>query len=147
MTPNKRQHNFYILGTSLIHIRLTKNIKLPQGFSCLIYYVATITALSTPTSKPIAYITTKDIIYLDDKYCVPWQDHNPPNFIAPYPQLGVIYDCHCLIKKETKPGLNKGRFHPPSILDVLQQLCFRKACTTPKGVPPMLLAQHLGNGG
>jgi hypothetical protein len=33
--------------------------------------VVTITTLSTPTDKPVAYITTKDIIYPDDKYCVP----------------------------------------------------------------------------
>lgn len=37
-------------------------------------------------------------------------------------------------------------FHSPSILDALQQLCSRKACTAPKGVPLMVLAQHLGNG-
>jgi hypothetical protein len=45
----------------------------------------------------------------------------------------MICDYHYLIKKETKPSLNKGGFHPPNILDVLQQFCFKNTYTTPKG--------------
>jgi hypothetical protein len=34
-------------------------------------FVAAVMVLSAPTSKPIAYITAKDIIYPDDRFCVP----------------------------------------------------------------------------
>jgi hypothetical protein len=61
-----------MFGTSLIHIQLTKKqviyLKVLHG---LIYFVATIMTLFTPTSKPIICIIAKDIIYPNDKYCVP----------------------------------------------------------------------------
>jgi hypothetical protein len=61
-----------MFGTSLIHIRLTKKqFTYLKVFHGLIYFVTTITIIFAPTSKPILYITTKDIIYSKDKYCVP----------------------------------------------------------------------------